>query len=188
MAREAISHSQALRVIGQRLHNAGGTAFELNKSDDHYLARISFDALVAPHGSRAIPHKSLGNCAGEMPVALKFTPVEILWSDDAQRQGRVRPGALADMTHLSVVLRVLGAYLDRKAAEEFTIAWSNDSVRVSFGNSTQNFSRHNIYDLAMVMYLQRYARAGKNQPRLAPNAIAEERPDFAIEPAEASHL
>ena len=53
MARDAFSHSQSLRVIGQRLHGAGIHAFELDKKGDEYIVRIDAGSVEGPPPAKA---------------------------------------------------------------------------------------------------------------------------------------
>jgi len=159
MAIEALSHSQSLRVIGQRLHGTGINAFELNKKGDEYIVRIDPNSVVGklstgkivPDG---ISQNNFGDYAGAVPLSFKFTRAEILWYDDAERLKRIKPSALPDIGHLSVVLRVLGDYLDRDAADDFAILWSKYSVKVCYGDKEQIFTGQNLYDLGILMYLR----------------------------------
>jgi hypothetical protein len=48
MTREALTHSQSLRVIGQRLRGIHVHAFELSKKGDEYVVRI--DLTQPPEG------------------------------------------------------------------------------------------------------------------------------------------
>jgi hypothetical protein len=67
-----------------------------------------------------------------------------------------------DLRDLSFVLRVLGDYLDRKAAREFTISWSMDSIRVRYDRKEESFTLQNLYDFGINMYLKRSSRRRKN--------------------------
>jgi len=159
MALEGLSHSQSLRVIGQRLHGTGINAFELNKKGDEYIVRIDPSSVVGklstgkivPDG---ISQNIFGDYARAVPLSLKFTTAEILWYDDEERLRRIKPSALPDIGHLSVVLRVLGDYLDRNAADDFAILWSKYSVKVWYGDKEQIFTAQSLYDLGIVMYLR----------------------------------
>lgn len=188
----SLSHSQALRVIGQRLANLGINVFELKKTGDLYAVHVdpSSDAGQLPNGRIATHH--IGQtihpgCRTEFPVILEFTPAELRWGDDQNRLQRIRPAAFPVVGNLSLMLRVLGDFIDRKAPDEFTISWSRHSVKVRDGNVEHSFSAHNIYDLGIVMYLKRSGhRPEKGDARLA----AEERnsrPSYGIQALIASY-
>ena len=159
MARETLSYSQSLRVIGQRLHGAGINSFELNKSRDEYIVRLDPGSFVPKVSretrlSKCISEKILSDSLRAVPTTLKFTISEILCSDDEEGLRRRKTG-MPDINNLSLVLRVLGDYLDRKAAGDFAISGSMDSVNVRYDQQEQRFTAHNLYDLAIVMYLKR---------------------------------
>ena len=159
MARETLSYSQSLRVIGQRLHGAGINSFELNKSGDEYIVRLDPGAFVRNVSrekrlSKCISEKILSDSLRAVPITFKFTISELLYSDDEEGLRRRKTG-MPDINNLSLVLRVLGDYLDRKAAGDFAISWSMDSVKVCYGQQEQRFTAHNLYDFGIVMYLKR---------------------------------
>jgi hypothetical protein len=159
MARKALSHSKSLRVIGQRLYETGVSAFELSKKGDEYNVRIDPSSVVGKLSTGKIVRDSIrqnifGDYARAVPLSFKFTRAEILWSDDAERLKRIKPSALPDIGHLSVVLRVLGDYLDRNAADDFAILWSTYSVKVCHGDKEQTLTAQDLYDLGIVMYLR----------------------------------
>jgi hypothetical protein len=159
VARETLSYSQSLRVIGQRLHGAEINSFELNKRGEEYIVRLVPGAFVRKVSrekklSKCISEKILSDSLGGVPITLRFTISELLCSDDEEGLRRRKTG-MPDIDNLSLVLRVLGDYLDRKAAGDFAISWSMDSVNVRYGQQEQRFTAHNLYDFAIVMYLKR---------------------------------
>jgi hypothetical protein len=141
------------------LHGAVVNGFELEKKGDEYIVQMDSNSVVgklstgkiAPDG---LGHNIPGNCARAVPLSFRFTTAETLRYDDEQRPKRTKPSALPDIRHLSVLLRVLGDYLDRKAADDFTISWSKYSVTVCYGDNEQIFTAQNLYDLGIVMYLK----------------------------------
>ena len=68
------------------------------------------------------------------------------------------PNAMPDARNLSLTLRVLGDYLDRRVAGDFAISWSTNSVRASYGQKVESFTLENLYDLGVRMYLKRSSR------------------------------
>lgn len=165
MAREALTHSQSLRVIGQRLHGLHVHAFELSKKGDEYVVRLAPSpaagkAATAKIASDGVSRNHFDDHPGEVPLSFTFTPAELLCYDEAEGLTRIKPRALPKIGHLSVALRVLGGYLDRRAADQFTICWSTDSVKVCYGDEKQIlFSAQNLYDLGIVMCLRSSNRA-----------------------------
>lgn len=162
MAPETLSYTQALRVIGQDLDGVGVNSFELEKRDDAYIVQLDRreTAKVLPRENSLLKHfteKILGpgEPAKEISNTLHFTAAQLLRSDTERRMRRSTPGAMPDISDLSLVLRVLGDYLDRKAANDFAISWSTDSIKVRFGRKEEIFTLPNLYDLGVHMYLKR---------------------------------
>lgn len=143
MVQSTLSHSQALRVVGQRLH-ADVTAFEISKNDENYVVHVRAEPDVA---------------ANSASLVVRFTPVDIFMDDAVRKLRRVRPSGLSDLTHLSDGLRVLGDYLDRNDAVNFTILWSGYSAKVSSAGKEQCFTPQNLYDLGILMQLKSSSRA-----------------------------
>jgi len=81
--------------------------------------------------------------ARENSSIVHFTNSKILWSDIERRSRRATLGAMPDMLSLSLVLRVLGDYLDRKAAGDSAISWSTNSVKVRYGQKDESFTVDN---------------------------------------------
>jgi hypothetical protein len=155
----ALSHSQALRVIGQRLHGAGDHSFKLTRENDDYAVQIDPDSLAVNRSigkidSVSVSRHSNGDYARAGLLVFKFTPAEILSYDEEAKLRRKRPGALPDFGDLSVVLRVLGDYLDRNSAANFVILRSKHTFKVCVGGQQPLFSLQNLYDLGMIMHLR----------------------------------
>jgi hypothetical protein len=51
-----------------------------------------------------------------------------------------------DLPSLSLLLRVLGHDLDRKAVDDFIIFWSPKWVKVVYGSREENFTLLNLYE------------------------------------------
>jgi hypothetical protein len=156
----SLSHSQALRVIGQRLAELGHHVFELKNTGDLYAVHVDPSSAMGQlaNGSTATHHSGQTanpDCHAESRLILEFTAVELRWCDDQNRLQRIRPAALPVVGNLSLMLRVLGDFIDRKAPDVFTISWSRYSVKLRYGDVERSFSDHNIYDLGIVMYLKR---------------------------------
>ena len=157
MLLETLTDSQALRVVGQHLHGTDFKSFELNKKGDEYVVRIELNAVEeGPSSEPRLNEKILGfeKSAKGAPTSFHFTILEIARLDIKGRLRRVKPGAMPDSRNMSIVLRVIGDYLDRKAAGDFAISWSTYSVKVYYDRREQSFSAQNIYDLGILMYLR----------------------------------
>jgi hypothetical protein len=169
MAPETLSYTQSLRVIGQDLDDVDIHSFELEKRDNAYIVRLNrrqtAKALPWEKGIlRRITEKILGpgEPASEISNTLYFTSSQILGSDTERRMRRSTPGAMPDINKLSLALRVLGDYLDRKAANDFVISWTTVSITVRYGRAEEIFTLPNLYDLSVHMYLKRSKWALEN--------------------------
>ena len=159
-----LSHSQALRVIGQNLVSINCDSFDLITTGDDYV--------VTPHPSEAtvsVPSKKpflaqlLGNrflrakAGRRASTRLLFSRSGILISN-LERQAKRRIGSPTDVRDLSFVLRVLGDYLDKKSAREFSISWSAHLITLRHNGKEELFTRENVYDFGIRMYLKRSNR------------------------------
>lgn len=164
MANEPLSYAQSLRVIGQDLAKFRLNSFALEKSGHEYAVRIEQTALLEklsqPKGFlKTIVEKfrSSDNSLNESPKLLRFTNAEILWSDTQRRAKRCEPHGMP--THnLSVILRALGNYLDKKRAGDFAIWWSTYAAKVKYDHNEEYFTTDNLHDLGVNMYLKRVTR------------------------------
>ena len=163
---ESLSYAQSLRVVGQDLDAIGVDSFELAKWGDDYIVwpvRAEFRRkLSAEKGFLSkITQKILGHDDSdeEIPNRLYFTPAEILWSD-TQRRLKRQSDSPSDRRDRSFLLRVLGDYLDRQKASQFTISyWSKHSIMISYDQKQERFTTENLYDFGIHMYLRRSSRA-----------------------------
>lgn len=163
MPTETLSYAQSLRVIGQDLENLGINSFELEKIGDEYIVRTirNDTGRKSSHGVlTTITEKILGPeaSAGEIPNPLRFGTPAILRSDRQRRLKRCEPDGMP-LRNLSLVLRVLGDYLDRKRARDFVISWSTYSAKVSYAQKAEYFTVENLYDWGISMYLKRSTRS-----------------------------
>jgi len=164
MAAVTLSYSQALRVIGQKLVPLGTDWFELVKWGDDYVvwmmhAKFSRALSAKKTFFNKFIEKILGkaNLDRKTPERIYFDSMDILRSD-IEQQAKRRTGSPTDSRDLSFVLRVLGNYLDRKAAREFTISVNPDSIWVRYDQKEQSFTLQDLYDLGIQMYLRRSSR------------------------------
>lgn len=156
MAAVTLSYSQALRAIGQNLTPLGATGFELLKWGSDYVVWLSarksfFNKFVEKIFGSVDPEKKI-------PQRIYFSDLDILtW--DIEQQKKRRTGSPTDTRDLSFVLRVVGNYLDRKEAREFTISVDPDAVKVRYDRKEERFTVQDLYDLGIRMYLRRSGRS-----------------------------
>jgi hypothetical protein len=162
MAAGTFSYSQALRVIGQNLMALGADRFELVKSGDDYVVLIrQAESSGTVPAKKTFLNKIIEKIVGsadpdkKTPERISFSSMDILKSD-IEQQAKRRSGSPRDVRDLSFVLRVLGSYLDRKAAREFTISVNPDSIKVRYDPKEERFTSQDLYDLGIQMYLRRY--------------------------------
>lgn len=167
MAAETLSYAQSLRVIGQDLQGLGIGSFELDKSGDQFMVRMSSDEPAPRSRKFTFLDRVVGRSRGSETSArrianpIQFSRSKILWSDNENRLKRSEANAMPDARNLSLVLRVVGDYLDRKGIGDFAILWSRDSVKVSYGKKVESFTIQDLYDLGVRMYLRRSNRLRK---------------------------
>lgn len=159
-----LSHSQALRVIGQNLVSINCDSFILiTAGDDYVVTPHPFEPTVSVRSKKAFLDQLLGNrfrrgkADRTALTRFFFSRSEILISN-LQRQAKRRIGSPTDVRDLSFVLRVLGDYLDKKSAREFSISWSPQLITVQHGGKEELFTRENVYDFGIRMYLKRSNR------------------------------
>jgi hypothetical protein len=164
MAAITLSHSQALRVIGQNLVSISCDSFDLiTAGDDYVVTRHDFDPPRSVPSSKTFFNqwltKTFRRPKAEQTAStrLHFSRSEILISN-FQRQAERRIGNPTDVRDLSFVLRVLGDYLDKKLAREFSISWSPHLITVRYNGKEELFTRDNVYDFGISMYLKRSNR------------------------------
>ena len=164
MAAVALSHAQALRVIGQKLVPRGVNSFELAKRGNDYIVLINRD-----ESGRHTPVKKtvfskiiqgiLGHVDADKETLnrLYFSDWDLLVAD-IEQQSKRKLDSPKDIRDIAFVLRVIGDYMDRKAAREFTVSWSTDSIKVGYDRKTESFTLQNLYDFGINMYLKRSNR------------------------------
>src|SRR5215470_15893886 len=162
MAAVTLSYSQALRVIGQNLMPLGTGRFELVKRGDDYVVWPRHDELPRALSVKktlfsSLVEKVLGN-ASKIPEHIYFNDMDIATSD-IEQQAKRKTGSPKDARDLSFVLRVVGNYLDRRAAREFTILVKPESIEVRYDRKEEIFTLQDLYDLGIKMYLRRSDRS-----------------------------
>jgi len=169
MAAVTLSYAQALRVIGQDLVPLGTNSFELAKWGDDYIVWMEHGELTGDLSAKKtffekITQKILGHADSdrETPNRMYFSSSDIFAANIERGAKRRTSESPKDLRDLSFVLRVLGGYLDRKLAREFTISWSADSIKVRYDQKEESFTVENLYDFGINMYLKRTYPAGTN--------------------------
>jgi len=164
MTAEALSNAQSLRVIGQQLAGLGINSFQLDKRGDEYIVRRDRSESTGNARKKTFLKSVFKNTprapdsARQIPIPLCFSTSQIIWSDTENQLRRGQPTAMPDVHDLSTLLRVLGDYLDRKAADDFTILCDMVLLTVSYGQKNESFRIDNLYDLGVRMYLRRSNR------------------------------
>jgi hypothetical protein len=160
-----LSNAQFLRVIGQDPDALGADFFELAKWSDDYIVWLEHSEFASKLSSEKgflskITQKILGqdDSDTEIPNRINFTPSDIIWADTQRQLKRKKSGSPSDLRDLSFVLRVLGDYLDRQKASQFTISYWPNSIMISYDQKQERFTSENLYDFGIHMYLRRSTR------------------------------
>jgi len=159
------SYSQSLRVIGQALEVLRINAFALEKRDEKYIVHN-----WEPSFLKGITDKVWGTGdADEMGLTPQRAPENLVYTNsdtnrlETQGKSRRDSGDGLDAHKLSLGLRVLGDFLDRKGAVAFDIGWFIQSVTVKYetragGHNEANFTLQNLRDHEIDMHLRRSCR------------------------------
>ncbi len=165
MPSETLSFAQSLRVIGQDLDALGVHIFNLRKSGDEYTVWVErkAPAMGSIENKRFLKKITQQFFATTNSISTETNPIrfvteDILRADTERRLNRNGSESTLDLIHLSVLMRVLGDYLDKKAADDFAIFWLGNSVKVVYGNKEESFRFDNLYDISVHMYLRRYSQ------------------------------
>jgi len=139
----------------------GASRFELAKWGGGYIVRLpqAESAASAPAKSSLLD-KLLDairrNTAPETKTtaSISFSAMDLL-RFDIEQQTKRRSHSPRDARDLSFALRVVGNYLDRRLAREFTVSVNPDSIKVNYDQKQECFTAQHIYDLGIQMYLKR---------------------------------
>ena len=162
-----LSYSRILRVIGQDLEPLGVNAFELAKlGDDFSVSMNQSESEQAPSAKGTVLEKITQKIFGrpdsprETSHRRDFTSREILVADMERQSRRKVSHSSSDLRNLSLELRGLGDYLDRKAAGDFTISWAPapNSIKVRYDQKSESFTMRDLYDFGIHMYMKRSDR------------------------------
>jgi len=167
MARATLSFAQSLRAIGQALEVLHIHAFKLEKKAETYVV-YNWE----PSFLQGVAERVWGDCEiSQEPLTYRRRNTPLVYStSDTHRleaQGHLRRGSknIADDPKISLGLRALGEYLDKKNAVAFVISWSRRAVSVEYetrahGFEQENFTFKNLRHLRLGMYLRRSGRQG----------------------------
>ncbi len=164
MAAVSLSYAQALRVIGQKLVDFNANSFEVTKWDGDYIVWINRDessrqGLTKSAPLRKITETIFGHAdADKKPHGRIYFTERDVWAAELEQQTKRSANSPKDVRDLGFVLRVVGDYLDRNQAKEFTISYSLDSVAVRYNQKAELLSVQNLYDFGIAMYLRRSGR------------------------------
>jgi hypothetical protein len=166
MAGVTLSYSRILRVIGQDLEPLGVNSFELEKwGDDFSVLMNQSDAGRELPTRRTVFEKFMQKILGHSDSPKEtprryFSSGEVLLADIERQSKRGIFNSPSDLRDLSLELRGLGDYLDRKAAREFTISWAAapNSIKVSYDQKKESFTVRDLYDFGIHMYMKRSDR------------------------------
>jgi hypothetical protein len=159
------SHAQSLRVIGQALDALCIGSFKLKKREDRYIV-LDWERSFLRHGSDKLRRPGVSKpmvlIPGGRGATLVYTTAD---TDrlDAERRSRRGTKKSEDAAGVSLGLRAVGDYLDKKAAVAFEISWSRESVIVRYEiydheHKEETFTAQNLLDLGVGMYLRRSTR------------------------------
>ena len=161
---EELSNAQCLRVIGQYLDAHRTDSFHLRTFGSSFI--ISSDDLAKRPRSKTptgflsrITRRALSGEDSPPSDYLIFSRREI---HQVELEGQTRRKAATstiEPNDFSVSLRALGDYFDRKNVAEFAIDWSPNSITARYGTHEENFTRPELYNFGVRMYLRRADRA-----------------------------
>ena len=165
MKSDVKSYAQSLRAIGQALERLRINAFALQKNGENYIV-----SKWEPSFLKNISAKVWGTGGRDQtPLTAQECRNSLVYSSSdtkrLQTYGRSRRGSNVNQNtyNVSLGLRVVGDYLDKKRAVAFDIWWSIESVRVRYetpagGSKETTFTVQNLQDLGVGMYLRRSSR------------------------------
>ncbi len=163
-----LSYSRILRVIGQDLEPLGVNAFELAKLGDDFSVSMNQRASQQVSSAKGTVLDKINqvifgrmDSPRETPHYKNFTSREILAADMERQSRRNISRSRSDFRNLSLELRGLGDYLDRKLPGDFTISWAPapDLIKVRYDQISECFTLRDLYDFGIHMYMNRSDRS-----------------------------
>ena len=155
---EELSNAQCLRVIGQYLDAHPTNAFRLRSFGASYIVSSEDLGKAPPPGLLSRIRQRI--LSGDDPPAsdyLVFTRREIFHLD-LQRQADRKSASTIEGRDFSIALRALGDYFDRKNVDQFAIDWTQNSITARYGTHQEAFTRPELYNFGVRMYLRRADR------------------------------
>lgn len=164
--KSTLSYSESLRVIGQALEVLRIESFHLEKHGDKYIIdnwERSFLHNIAERVWGPIAPGQTNSIRKRPAGSLIYTQSD---TTRLQAQEHAKRGAKElskPATSLSIPLRILGDYLDRKRALSFSISWSMQQVALVYETldrvpRQEIFTAQNLHDFGVGMYLRRSTR------------------------------
>jgi hypothetical protein len=164
------AHSQEidLRVIGQALETLGIDSFELVLEGDSFVVHGGPESpplsekranprlpLFRLKREKAKPQRSKFFISG-----MRFRESDVLRLDRQAKDIRSSPESCPDTNSLSHGLRMIGAHVDNKRATLLRVCRHNRLFTVWYkkaggGETKENFTQSNLYDLWVHLYKQR---------------------------------
>lgn len=173
----SLTYARSLRAIGHSLELLGVSRFEIQKNGEQYLVRMTLEpARKGGHAWNLIKRVAqivwVGHDSCKEPSSaekvvqqLRYTTSDICHLEEQAKSRRCRVNIMPNALNLSQNLRVIGGYLDRKAARTFNISMYRSCISVwdesSVGCHRESFDVAKLYDRAIHMCLQRYNRKVK---------------------------
>ena len=163
-----LSYSRILRVIGQDLEPLGVNAFELAKLGDDFSVSLNQSASQQVSSAKGTVLDKINQVIfgrldppREAPHHKYFTSREILVADVERQSRRNISHSPWDFGNLSLELRGLGDYLDRKLPGDFTISWAPapDLIKVRYDQNSECFTLRDLFDFGIHMYMKRSDRS-----------------------------
>jgi len=170
----SLTYARSLRAIGHSLELLDVSCFEIQKNGEEYLVRMTLDpprkggsgwnlvkrvAQIVWVGRYYDKESSSTEKLGQQ---LRYTTSDICHLDEQAKSRRCRANIMPNTLNLSQNLRVIGGYLDRKAARTFNISMSRRCISVwdesSVGRQRETFDVAKLYDRAIHMCVQRSNR------------------------------
>src|SRR5262245_43642907 len=137
----SLSYAQSLRAIGESLQRQGISTFDLEKRGENYSLQViasqtatggSFLKKIIQLLGRADNPAREPSDSTVSTRSLSYTPSDISRLVTEQQSRHDGLNGVPDARKLAQVLRVLGDYLDRKAAVAFTVSMSGHSLAVAY--------------------------------------------------------
>lgn len=157
-----LTYAQSLRAIGRALEMLRIDTFTLEKTGEKYIVRNwepSFLKSITEEVWGARDSDDLLLSPGKPGESLIYTSADTNRLDALGRSKRGSDSGRKSR-NLSLSLRVVGDYLDRRRVVAFDISWAKHTVKVKYQtladrHEEANFTVQDLVNLGMSMYLRR---------------------------------